>query len=79
MADDSTSPAPNASKQLTFSRGPHFCVGQPLAMQEIMIAFDQILDRMDDIALAPDYTPERVEGLIFYSLRDLRITFTPKG
>ena len=69
----------NASKQLTFSRGPHFCVGQPLAMQEIMIAFDQILDRMDDIALAPDYTPERVEGLIFYSLRDLRITFTPKG
>jgi cytochrome P450 len=69
----------NANKQLTFSRGPHFCVGQPLAMQEIMIAFDQILDRMDDIALAPDYTPERVEGLIFYSLRDLRITFTPKG
>ncbi len=69
----------NASKHLSFSRGPHFCVGQPLAMQEIMIGFDQILDRMDDIALAPGSTPERVEGLIFYSLKDLRITFTPRG
>jgi cytochrome P450 len=68
----------NASKHLSFSRGPHFCVGQPLAMQEIMIAFDQILDRMDDIALAPGSQPQRVEGLIFYSLKELQITFTPR-
>jgi cytochrome P450 len=69
---------PNASKHLAFSRGPHFCVGQPLAMQEIMIAFDQILDRLDDIALAPGSVPERLPGLIFYSLKDLHITFTPR-
>ena len=43
-----------------------------------MIAFDQILDRMDNISLAPGYEPQRVEGLIFYSLKDLNITFTPR-
>jgi cytochrome P450 len=69
----------NASKHLAFSRGPHFCVGQPLALQEMMIGFDRILDRMDDIALAPGVVPERTEGLIFYSLKSLPITFTRIG
>ncbi len=68
----------NANKHLAFSRGPHYCVGQPLAMQEIMIAFDQILDRMDNIQLAPGAVPKRAEGLIFYSLTSLPITFTAK-
>jgi cytochrome P450 len=66
----------NASKHLAFSRGPHFCVGQPLAIQELMIGFDRILDRLDNIQLAPGATIERTGGLIFYSLVDLPITFT---
>jgi cytochrome P450 len=67
----------NASKHLAFSRGPHFCVGQPLALQEMMIGFDRILDRIDDIALAPGAPVERTSGLLFYSLKELPITFTP--
>jgi cytochrome P450 len=66
----------NASKHLAFSRGPHFCVGQPLAIQELMIGFDHILDRLDNIQLAPGATLQRTGGLIFYSLVDLPITFT---
>jgi cytochrome P450 len=66
----------NASKHLAFSRGPHFCVGQPLAIQELMIGFDRILDRLDNIQLAPGATIQRTGGLIFYSLVDLPITFT---
>jgi cytochrome P450 len=66
----------NASKHLAFSRGPHFCVGQPLAIQELMIGFDRILDRLDNIQLAPGATLQRTGGLIFYSLVDLPITFT---
>jgi cytochrome P450 len=66
----------NASKHLAFSRGPHFCVGQPLAIQELMIGFDRILDRLDNIQLAPGATLQRTGGLIFYSLADLPITFT---
>jgi cytochrome P450 len=65
-----------ASKHLAFSRGPHFCVGQPLAIQELMIGFDRILDRLDNIQLAPGATIQRTGGLIFYSLVDLPITFT---
>jgi hypothetical protein len=82
--DESVFPAPekfditreNASKHLAFSRGPHFCVGQPLAIQELMIGFDRILDRLDNIQLAPGATLQRTGGLIFYSLVDLPITFT---
>jgi cytochrome P450 len=68
----------NASKHLGFSRGPHFCVGQPLALQEIMIAFDRLLDRLDDIALAPGATLERAPGFFLYSLTSLPITFTAR-
>jgi cytochrome P450 len=66
----------NANKHLAFSRGPHFCVGQPLAIQELMIGFDRIIDRLDNIQLAPGANPQRTGGLIFYSLVDLPITFT---
>ena len=34
----------NASKHLSFSRGPHFCVGQPLAIQEMMIASGPLIE-----------------------------------
>jgi cytochrome P450 len=65
----------NASKHLGFSRGPHFCVGQPLAVQEIMVAFDKLLDRIDDISLAPGAVVQRAPGLFLYSLTALPITF----
>ena len=68
----------NANKHLAFSRGPHFCVGQPLAVQEMVIGFGRILDRLDDIALAPGAAPKRAEGLLFYSLESLPLTFTAR-
>ena len=68
----------NAGKHVGFSRGPHFCVGRPLALQEMTIAFDRILDRMDDIALAPGARLERAPGFFLYSLLDLPITFTAR-
>jgi cytochrome P450 len=68
----------NAGKHLAFSRGPHFCVGQPLAMQEMMIAFDHLLNRLNNIALAPGVVPERTSGLIFYTLTSLPITFAKR-
>lgn len=84
--DPSTFPDPdrfditrdNASRHVAFSRGPHFCVGQPLAVQEMVIAFDRLLDRLDDIALAPDATLERAPGFFLYSLVSLPLTFTAR-
>lgn len=68
----------NAGRHVAFSRGPHFCVGRPLAMQELMIGFDRLLDRLDDIALAPGVVPERAGSMLFYSLTSLPITFTAR-
>ncbi len=68
----------NASRHVAFSRGPHFCVGQPLAMQEMVIAFDRLLDRLDHIALAPGATLERAPGFFLYSLVSLPLTFTAR-
>lgn len=68
----------NAGKHVAFSRGPHFCVGRALALQEMIIGFDHILDRMDDLALAPGATLERAPGFFLYSLVDLPITFTAR-
>lgn len=68
----------NASKHLGFSRGPHFCVGQPLAVQEIVVAFDRLLDRLDDIALVEGARIERAPGFFLYSLTALPITFTAR-
>lgn len=68
----------NASRHVAFSRGPHFCVGQPLAIQEMVIAFDRLLDRLDDIALVPDATLERAPGFFLYSLVSLPLTFTAR-
>ena len=68
----------NASRHVAFSRGPHFCVGQPLAVQEMTIAFDRLLDRLDDIALAPGAELERAPGFFLYSLTSLPLTFTDR-
>lgn len=70
---------PEANKHLGFSRGPHFCVGQPLALQEIMVAFDHLLDRLDDIQLAPGATIERAPGFFLYSLTELPLVFRKKA
>jgi cytochrome P450 len=41
----------NARKHLAFGHGTHFCVGHELARQEGRIAFNALLDRLDDLRL----------------------------
>ena len=44
----------------------------------MIIGFDRIIDRLDNIKLAPGATLERAGGLIFSSLKGLPITFTAR-
>jgi cytochrome P450 len=37
---------------LTFGHGSHFCLGANLARVEMRVVFDEVLDRLDDLALA---------------------------
>jgi cytochrome P450 len=44
-------------RHLTFGRGPHVCVGAPLARAEVRIAFETILERTTTIALSEREEP----------------------
>jgi pimeloyl-[acyl-carrier protein] synthase len=62
------------NKHLSFGQGIHFCVGAPLARFEAKLAFEQLLTRLPNIALAAD----RVEFkpiVGFRGLQSLPITF----
>jgi cytochrome P450 len=44
----------NARQNLAFGHGVHMCIGASLARKEMQVAFDVILDRLDDLALDCD-------------------------
>jgi cytochrome P450 len=49
-------------RHLTFGRGPHVCVGAPLARAEIRIAFETLLARTTSITLADRDDPVVAAG-----------------
>lgn len=74
----------NAREHMSFSRGPHFCVGAPLARLESRVAIERLLARLADIRISeehhgpPDARRYRYEPTYsFRSLSDLHIEFTP--
>ena len=42
---------PNVRQHMGFGYGPHFCAGAELARLEARIAFETLLERLDDIEL----------------------------
>ncbi len=68
---------PNAQNHVAFGLGAHFCIGAALARAELMSAFDAILDRMDDIALAGPLDDLPHEFSFFLRpMKQLPLTFT---
>ena len=68
----------NARTQLAFGQGPHFCVGAALARSEARIAFELLLSRLNNIALAPVEEPTHRElSMTLRGLSNLHLTFTP--
>lgn len=58
-------------------RGPHHCLGANLARMEIRVMFEEILDRMPDIAPAGD--PNRLRSNLICGIKHLPVTFAPGG
>ena len=57
------------TKHIAFGRGPHLCVGAPLARLEARVALDELLDALPYLSLAPGETYERIK---FTSVRGPR-------
>lgn len=60
---------------LGFGWGIHYCLGAPLARLEGRVAFEQILDRMEDIEL--DGEPVRHDTIVLQGLARLPLRWTP--
>ncbi|WP_257606022.1 cytochrome P450 [Rhodococcus sp. LW-XY12] len=61
---------------LSFSHGPHFCIGAALARAELRVSFNEILRRLPGLALAiPAADVPRPEGLLVNGVSSLPVTW----
>jgi cytochrome P450 len=66
----------NARRHLTFSFGPHVCVGNQLARGELRIAFTRLLHRLKNFRLARPQEPiEYISHSFAYGVRKLDVAF----
>ena len=69
-----------AGSQLAFGAGVHFCIGAPLARQELNLGFKALLDAGEDFALAPGAdTPKSEVSFILRNLPELHLTYRERG
>ncbi|HEY6599865.1 MAG TPA: cytochrome P450 [Pseudomonadales bacterium] len=69
-----------AGMQLAFGSGVHHCIGAPLARQELNLGFAALLDRMQDIRLAPGHPrPEAEPSFILRNLPALHLAFAKRS
>jgi cytochrome P450 len=59
--------------QLTFGLGAHFCLGAPLARLEIETAVNVLMDHVERMRLAPDFTLDRNDAFWTYGLKHLNV------
>jgi cytochrome P450 family 142 subfamily A polypeptide 1 len=62
---------------LAFGFGAHVCLGNQLARLELRVMFEQLLDRLPDLALASDGPFPRRQANFITGLESLPVTFTP--
>lgn len=69
-----------AGSQLAFGAGVHFCIGAPLARQELNLGFLALLKRFENFALADrDAVPDSEASFILRNLPRLDITYKLRG
>ena len=68
------------TSHLGFGFGPHFCLGTPLARLEGRVAFEALLERFPQLALAVPRDQLRWthgDGLVLRGLAELPVRLTP--
>ena len=71
---------PKAGAQLAFGAGVHFCIGAPLARQELNLGFKALLEAGEDFALAEGVEAPKSEiSFILRNLPQLHLTYRARG
>ncbi|WP_448582550.1 cytochrome P450 [Thermaurantiacus sp.] len=66
----------NAKTHLAFGRGIHMCVGNMLSRRELVVAFQELLDRVETFALAPGAVPVAKPNMFLRGLAALPVVLT---
>jgi cytochrome P450 len=69
----------NARTHLSFGKGPHMCVGNMLSRKEMLVAFDELLERLDNFAVADENAIRILPNILLRGVTHLPITFTRAG
>jgi cytochrome P450 len=62
---------------LSFSWGPHRCIGAHVGRLEVVVCLDEILRRLHDIRLKEGFTPRFSNSSVARNMDDLEIEFEP--
>ena len=69
----------NARTHLSFGKGPHMCVGNMLSRKEMLVAFDELLERLDNFAVKDESEIRILPNILLRGVTHLPITFTRKA
>ncbi len=66
----------NARAHLAFGKGPHMCVGNMLSRKEMLVAFDELLERLDHFAVADESDIAILPNILLRGITKLPITYS---
>ena len=66
----------NARAHLAFGKGPHMCVGNMLSRKEMLVAFDELLERLDNFEVSDEDGIKILPNILLRGVTRLSITFT---
>ncbi|MEL7444870.1 MAG: cytochrome P450 [Pseudomonadota bacterium] len=66
----------NARAHLAFGKGPHMCVGNMLSRKEMLVAFDELLERLDNLAIADEDGIAILPNILLRGVTRLPIRFS---
>ncbi|HMD44686.1 MAG TPA: cytochrome P450 [Acidimicrobiales bacterium] len=69
--------ARSPNDHVAFGFGPHFCLGNALARLELQVMFEQLVERLPDLALADDREPPHRPNNFVTGYEHLPVVFTP--
>lgn len=69
----------NARAHQAFGKGPHMCVGNMLSRKEMLVAFDELLERLDDFAVSDEAGIKVLPNILLRGVIRLPITFSKKA